>query len=427
MKKVLFVSFFSPPTGSGGGERVTKLLKYLDSFEKYLLTSDYTTYRYKDDSSRIPNNVKVYRVLFKDPRIFILKIIYKFLKKGKSVEKDIIEKYRIIPQSLATRIRLSLFIPDDKIRWVKDSKKVSEKIVDENKIDLVITSGPPHSTHLVGLNLKRKKKIKWVMDLRDLWSENPFVFYPKRAKVLNFKLEEKCLKECDLIIVVTNSFKKVLLEKFNFLSEDKIKVVHNGFDRKDFEIEPKKLSGFSITYTGSFYSLQTPVFFLKAIKELIDENKEFKKELKINILSPFEENVKRVVKELSLNDYIFLSGFMPHKEALSYVLGSNLLFLFLGKGGEATIPQKTFEYLGSGKRILATVPDGECKEILLKCGVEDIVDPDDIKEIKNKLLSIYNDHIQGNIVTYNEKNIEEFSMENISKKFFNSLIEGGVL
>lgn len=427
MKKVLFVSFFSPPTGSGGGERVTKLLKYLDSFEKYLLTSDYPTYRYKDDSSRIPNNVKVFRVLYKDPRFFIPKLVYKFLKKGKSVEKDIIEKYRIIPQSLATKIKLSLFIPDEKIRWAKDSKKVSEKIVDENKIDLVITSGPPHSTHLVGLNLKRKKKINWVMDIRDLWSENPFVFYPKRAKIKNLKLEEKCLKECDLIIVVTNSFKKVLLEKFNFLSEDKIKVVHNGFDRKDFEVEPKKLSGFSITYTGSFYTLQTPIFFLKAFSELINENSEFKKDARVYILSPFEQNVSKIIEELNLNDYIFLSGFIPHKEALSYVLGSELLFLFLGKGGEATIPQKTFEYLGSGRRILATVPDGECKEILLKCGVNDIVDPNDVNEIKNKLLSIYNDHIQSNSVSYNKKFIEEFSMENISKKFFNSLIEEGVL
>ncbi|HQJ56967.1 MAG TPA: hypothetical protein PLH46_04925, partial [Caldisericia bacterium] len=132
MKKILFVSFFSPPIGSGGGERVTKLLEYLNSFDRYLLTSNYPTCRYKDDFSRISDDVKVYRVLFKDPRLFVPKFIYKILKKNQSEEKDIIEKYKIIPQSFATKIRLMFFIPDDKIRWAKDSMKEGEKIVEEN-------------------------------------------------------------------------------------------------------------------------------------------------------------------------------------------------------------------------------------------------------------------------------------------------------
>lgn len=427
MKKILFVSFFSPPIGSGGGERVTKLLEYLDSFDRYLLTSNYPTCRYKDDFSRISDDVKVYRVLFKDPRLFVPKFIYKILKKNHKEEEDIIEKYKIIPQSFATKIRLMFFIPDDKIRWAKDSMKEGEKIVEENKIDIVITTGPPHSTHLIGLYLKRKKNIKWVMDLRDLWSENPFVFYPKRSKIKNQKLEEECLKECDLIIVVTESFKKVLLNKFDFLKEEKIKVVHNGYDKEDFVVKPKDLPGFTITYAGSFYSLQTPIFFLKAFKDLIDENDEFKKEAKIYILSPFEDNVNKIVDELKLNDNVIVSGFIPHKEAISYILGSKLLFLFLGRGGEVTVPQKTFEYLGSGKRILATVPDGECKEILIKCGVKDIVDPDDIKGIKRKLLEIYKDYKEGKNISLNKEMVEEFSMEKISKKFKDSLIEGGIL
>ncbi|MGC9089343.1 MAG: glycosyltransferase [Caldisericia bacterium] len=427
MKRILFISFFSPPIGSGGGERVTKLLKYLDSFEKYLLTSDYPTYKYKDDFFRIPEDVKVYRVLFKDPRVFIPKFLYKFLKKNQKEEKDIVEKYKTIPQSLATKIRLLFFIPDDKIRWVKDSKKISEKIVDDNKIDIVITTSPPHSTHLLGLNLKQKKNIKWVMDLRDLWTENPFVLYPEKVKAVNLKFEERCLRECDLIIVVTESFKKVLLEKFNFLKEEKIKVVHIGFDLDDFKVEPKNLPGFSITYAGSFYSLQTPVFFLKAFKELLNENEEFKKEAKVYILAPFEDNVNRIVNELELNKSVFVSGFIPHKDAISYILGSKLLFLFLGKGGEVTIPQKTYEYLGSGKRILATITDGECKEILKKCGVVDIVSPDDVEGIKKLLLKIYKEYKENKTINYNKNNISEFSMEKISKKFINSLIEGGVL
>ncbi len=427
MKKILFVSFSSPPIGSGGGERVTKLLKYLDFFDRYLLTSDYPTCRYKDDSSRISEDIKVYRVLFKDPRLFVPKFIYKILKKNHKEEKDIIEKYKIIPQSFATKIRLTFFIPDDKIRWAKDSMKKGEKIVEENKIDTVITTGPPHSTHLIGLYLKRKKNIKWVMDLRDLWSENPFVFYPNRSKIKNQKFEEECLKECDLIIAVTESFKRVLLNKFDFLKEEKIKVVHNGYDKEDFAVEQKDLPGFTITYAGSFYSLQTPVFFLKAFKELIEENDEFKNEARIHILSPFEDNVNKIVDELKLYGNVIVSGFIPHKEAVSYILGSKLLFLFLGKGGEATVPQKTFEYLGSGKRILATVPDGECKEILIKCGVKDIVDPDDVEGIKRKLLEIYKDYKEGKNVSLNKETVEEFSMEKISKKFKDSLIEGGIL
>jgi len=130
---------------------------------------------------------------------------------------------------------------------------------------------------------------------------------------------------------------------------------------------------------------------------------------------------------LKLNDNVIVSGFIPHKEAISYILGSKLLFLFLGRGGEVTVPQKTFEYLGSGKRIIATVPDGECKEILINCGVKDIVDPDDIERIKRKLLEIYKDYKEGKNISLNKEMVEEFSMEKISKKFKDSLIEGGIL
>lgn len=429
MKKILFVSFFSPPIGSGGGERVIKLLKYIKGFEKYLLTSDYPTYKYKDDSSRIPEGTEVIRVKFKDPRIFIPKFLYRFLKRGTSKEeKDIVEKYRVLKSSLLTKLRLRLFIPDDKVKWAKDSVKVAKNLIEKEKIDVVITSGPPHSTHLVGLSLKKRFNIKWVMDIRDLWSENPFVEYPLKSKIKNRKIEEKCLKECDLIIVVTESFKEVLLKEFDFLNENKIKVVYGGFDKKDFDIvEPKSLPGFSISYVGSFYSLQTPVFFFKAFQEFLEEDENFKKEAKIYILSPFEENTKKIVDEMILNDFVKISGYLPHKEAISYMLGSKLLFLFLGKGGEVTVPQKTFEYLGSGKRIIALVPDGECKEILLRCGVKDIVDPESIEEIKKTLKKIYRDYLNGVEVIYNKEEIDKFSMENISRVFIESLKEGGVL
>lgn len=427
MKKILFVSFFSPPIGSGGGERVIKLLKYIKDYEKYLLTSDYPIYKYRDDSSRIPEDVKVIRVKFKDPRIFIPKFLYRVLKREKKEEKDILDKYRVLKSSLLTKLRLKLFIPDDKIKWVKDAFKEAKKIIEKEKINIVITSGPPHSTHLIGLNLKKRINIKWVMDLRDLWSENPFIEYSLSSKIKNRKVEEKCLKECDLIVVVTESFKKVLLKEFAFLNENKIKIVYGGFDKKDFEVESKKLDGFSISYIGSFYSLQTPVFFLKAFQLLINENEKFKKDAKVYILSPFEENVKKIVDEMNLRDFVKISGFLPHKEAISYILGSSLLFLFLGRGGEVTVPQKTFEYLGSGRRIIALVPDGECKDILSRCGVKDIVEPDDVDKIKETLKKIYLDYLNGVEVKYNKEEIDKFSMENLSKIFIESLKEGGVL
>jgi glycosyltransferase involved in cell wall biosynthesis len=427
MKKILFVSFFSPPIGSGGGERVIKLIKYLKNFKKYLLTSDYPTYKYRDDSSRIPEDVEVVRVKFKDPRIFIPKVFYKILKRGKEENKDIIEKYKVLKQSILTKLRLYLFIPDDKVKWAKSSYKVAEKLIKENDIDVIVTSGPPHSTHLVGLYLKRRKNIKWVMDLRDLWSLNPFVDYPPSSRRKNREIEERCLKNSDLIIVVTESFKKVLLKEFKFLNESKIKVVYGGYDRKDFDVEPIKLPFFSITYAGSFYSLQTPVFFLKAFKDLIEEDENFKKDAKIYILSPFEENVKKIVDDLNLGEYVFISGFLPHKEAIRYILGSSLLFLFLGRGGEVTVPQKTFEYLGSGKRIIACVPDGECKNILENCGVKDIVEPDDVNKIKEKLKEIYYEIKSGKEIKHNFDEINKYSMENISDKFIESLKEGGIL
>lgn len=427
MKKILFVSFFSPPIGSGGGERVLKLLKYLKNFEKFLLTSDYPSYKYRDDTTRIPEDVKVIRVFYKDPRFFIPKFLLKLLKKRKERSSDIIEKYRELKSSLANRLKLIFFIPDDKITWVKDSIKIAKKLVLDNKIDVVYTSGPPHSVHLIGKYLKKFKNIKWVMELRDLWSENPFVEYPNFVRRKNRKIESTCLEMADLIVVVNRSFKDRLLKEHNFLNEDKIKVVYGGFDKKDFEIEKKDLKGFSIVYSGSFYSLQTPIFFLKAFKDLLEENEDFKNDAKFYILGPFEETIKKIIDDLSLNNFVSVSGFLPHKESISFILGAELLFLFLGRGGEETVPQKLFEYLGSKRRILATVPDGECKEILLNCKVDSITEPDDIEMIKRNLLKIYHDYKSKVKVVYDEAFIERFSMENIIKDFLNSLQTGGIL
>lgn len=427
MKKILFISFFSPPMGSGGVQRVLKQINNLKGFEVCLLTADYLSIKYKDNSLKISEDVKVFRVIYRDPRVlfpaFLLKLMKK-LKKGK--KKTTKDEFKVLSKGFLSKLKLSLFVPDEKVTWVKDAVKAGRKIVKEEKIDVVITSGPPHSVHLIGLNLKRLG-IKWVMDMRDLWSENPFVLYPERIRRKNRRIEEKCVRNVDLIITVTESFKKRLLKTHKFLMEDRIKVVYGGYDEKDFGVTPKSLDGFTISYAGSFYSIQTPFYFLKAVKEVVDEDEEIRKNLKVYILGPFEENTERIVSYLNLEDFVVVTGYLPHKETISYMLGSDVLFLYLAKAGFETVPQKTFEYMRVGKRILGLVPDGECKEILTSCGFKDNVDPENVEEIKVAIKRLFYWWKKKERFIPDRKCIEKFSMDHLIDIFKNSLKEGGIL
>lgn len=428
MKKILFVSFFSPPMGSGGSQRILKIVNNLKGFEKYLLTANYPSIRYKDEFLKVSDDVKIFRVYYKDPRLFFPKALLKLIKRKKKEEGgiDVIEEFKILKGGLLSKLKLSFFIPDEKVTWVKDASLEGKRIIKENEIDTVITTGPPHSVHLIGLKLKTLG-IKWVMDLRDLWSDNPFVLYPGKVREKNRRLEERCIREADLILTVTKSFKERLIKTYDFLSEDRVKVVYGGYDENDFNVPPKKLKGFTISYAGSFYSIQTPVYFLKAIREIIDENEEIKRNIKVYILGPFEENTKRIVSSLGLENYVVVTGFIPHREAISYILGSSVLFLYLARDGFETVPQKTFEYMRAKKRILALVPDGECKNILETCGFKDSVDPEDVTEIKKKIKELFGLWKRGEDFKPDIDCVRKYSMDNLVDVFINSLKEGGVI
>ncbi|MCD6168116.1 MAG: glycosyltransferase [Caldisericia bacterium] len=428
MKKILFVSFFSPPMGSGGSQRILKILNNLKGFEKYLLTANYPSIRYKDEFLKVSEDVKIFRVYYKDPRLLFPKALLKLIKRKKREEgiRNVIEEFKVLKGGLLSKLKLSLFIPDEKITWVKDATREGKRIIKENEIDAVITTGPPHSVHLIGLKLKTMG-VKWVMDLRDLWSDNPFVLYPEKVREKNRRMEENCIREADLILTVTKSFKERLLKTYNFLSEERVKVVYGGYDENDFNVPHKKLKGFTISYAGSFYSIQTPVYFLKAVREIIDEDEEIKRDIKVYILGPFEENTKRIVSFLGLKNYVVVTGFIPHKEAISYMLGSSVLFLYLARKGFETVPQKTFEYMRAGRRILALIPDGECKEILETCGFKDNVDPENVSEIKKKIKELFGLWKRGEEFKPDIDCVKRYSMDNLVDVFINSLKEGGVI
>lgn len=368
MKKVLVITYYWPPSGGSGVQRWLKFVKYFREFgiEPIILTvdSEFASFPVLDESliSDIPNGIEIHRTKAKSPFN-----IYSKIRQRKVPQSGFAgdSKPNLIERCMRF-IRGNFFIPDARIGWNKFAIKKAEELITQHKLDCVITTSPPHSTQLIGLELKNKFNLRWIADLRDPWTDiyyNKELYRTRLAEKLDRRLEEKCLKSADNVIVVSESIAELLTNRYQSISS-KITIIPNGYDESDFQIKETRVTDYNyISYIGNLGPSYPINSFLSEFKQFSDNNPNWRLRFVGNVF----EKIKKQILNSDFSERVEFISYVEHKKAIDYMLESKALLLIIPNATEnkGILTGKLFEYLASKKPIIFIGPeDGDAAKIL---------------------------------------------------------------
>ncbi len=418
MKKVLIITYYWPPAGGPGVQRWLKFVKYLSQFniEPIVYVPENPHYPLVDDSllNEIPENCTILKQPIKEP-YELAKMVSK--KKTQRISSGIIsDKKQTLLEKLMLCVRGNLFIPDARIGWVKPSVKFLKAYLKVNPVDVIVSSGPPHSLHLIGLGLKNETGIPWVTDFRDPWTSIGYhkkLRLSKRSQKKHKQLESKILTNCDAVIV-TSPFTKRQFEK---ITEAPIALITNGFD---VEISPSKNldSDFTISHIGSLLTERNPEILWKVLSELVQENEEFNARFKLQLAGVVSEDVLLSIKRFGLNDYVQNFGYVSHEKSIALQKNSQVLLLIEidSIGTRAIIPGKLFEYMASQRPILALGPkESDMAPLIESTKTGSFFDYFQEKEMKKEILNWFESYKNNSLVSHSQ-GVEAYSRKNLTKQ-----------
>ena len=389
MKKVLIISYYFPPSGGSGVQRWLKFVKYLPEFgyDPIVLTVDPTVASYPQIDATllqdIPSLVRVERTTTRE-----ILSLYKRVSPTKEIPYGGFanENTNTFFSILSRFVRGNLFLPDPRRGWNKFAYKKACELIEQEQIDTVITTSPPHSTQLIGLKLKKRfASIQWIADLRDPWLD---IFYYKDtyptwlADKLNAYYERAVLQQADQLITVSNGCKNLFLQ--HAAVADKFHVIPNGYDEDDFEQLPvdKAADKFVISYIGVLSGLYCIDGLIDAVANL---SASYKYQLTIRFVGKIAPEIRQKLSEKGIDDILEFVDYVPHNEALRYMKNAHLLLLLLPHASSNTgiLTGKLFEYMASETPILMLASDTEeATQLLQSCQAGRAVHPLDSAAIQ---------------------------------------------
>ncbi|WP_343640170.1 glycosyl transferase family 1 [Chryseobacterium sp.] len=424
-KKILIITYYWPPAGGPGVQRWLKFAKYLPDFgwKPIIYTPENPSYPLLDETlmKDVPENIEMVRTKIWEPYQLAEKL-NKSNKKFKAGQFDV-GKNQSWKSRLSIWVRGNFFIPDARVFWVKPSITFLEKYLKENKIDTIVTSGPPHSLHLIGLGLKNKMPdLKWVADFRDPWTEISYYKHLKLTKSSDKKhrqLESAVFKNADITLATSytdaENFRKAGANAF---------CITNGFDESDSSKKAGENKNsqiekaFTLSYIGVLEQLRNPENLWKALDELVKENAEFAADFKLKFVGRIDDKILHSIENSSLKNHILNLGYLAHGKAVKEMQNSNLLLItnFPNESSRGIIPGKIFEYLASGKLILSFGPDkADVSKILEETQAGKHFSYQDTEAVKSFILEKFNLWKDGSLLE-NTQHIEQFSRKNLTQQ-----------
>jgi glycosyltransferase involved in cell wall biosynthesis len=289
-----------------------------------------------------------------------------------------------------------LFVPDDRIGWVPMANAQADRILRSRPVRFVLTSSYPNSTHLVGSHLKKRFRVKWIADFRDGWTQNPyFGRYPTPLHAaLNRGLERRVAANADAVITVSEPIAQHLS---SIGGGDRVQVIPNGFDPDDFAgLDRITFNRFTIAYTGTLFMQRSPEHFFAAVRGLLDTYPGVAENFQVIFMTRFRPEHEAAIADLGIGNVIQNWGLRPYREALRLQISADALLVMEGeaKNSEIMLTQKIFEYLATGKPILAITPPGALGDVIRRTGAGVVVPPDDIYQIKERLYDLFNGQVR---------------------------------
>lgn len=422
MKKVLVITYYWPPSGGAGVQRWLKFVKYLRQYgwEPVVFTVEDGEFPERDNSllKDVPDGIEIIREPIKEPYL-LYKLFIGRGKKEKIHAGFLTEKKKnSLLQNIAVWIRGNFFIPDARMLWIKPSVNKLQKWLTQNKVDALVSTGPPHSCHLIAMKLKKLTGIPWLADFRDPWTKIDYYKDLKltaRADRKHQRLEREVISYADAVVTVG----KTMQEEFATLVSRDIDCITNGYDDDDITKEnvvPDK--EFSIAHVGTMVKTRNPVALWKALSELLEEESGLKSHLLLKLVGKVDVAVQESLTQFGLHTYVKFTDYLNHDDVVKVQRQSQLLLLVINRthNAKGVLTGKLFEYMAARRPVICIGPvDGDAAEIVNETQCGKAVDYDDVISLKRIVRDYYMQYLQHRLNT-SSVNVEKYSRRALTEK-----------
>ncbi|MUV02893.1 glycosyltransferase [Flavobacterium rakeshii] len=424
MNKVLVITYYWPPAGGPGVQRWLKFVKYLPEYgiEPVVYVPKNPTYPLIDEE--LQKDVSYNTTILKNNIIEPYGWASVFSKKNtKKISSGIIpdKKKQSALQKLMLWVRGNMFIPDARVLWVRPSVSYLSNYLQGSGIDTIITTGPPHSLHLIGMELQKRFGVKWIADFRDPWTTIGYhkeLRLSKSSQQRHKKMERDVLNTADSIIVTSPTTKA----EFEQLTDKPVTVITNGYDVELVAKEPLD-EKFTLAHIGSFLSERNPKILWESLSELVSEDTEFKDKFELKLIGAVSQEVLTSIEQHGLNDYVNNMGYVSHSEAVKQQRKSQVLLLVEidSPDTRCIIPGKLFEYMASERPVIGIGPqEADFADIIKTTNTGVFVEYTEKEKLKDTLKSYFAQYM-GEGLKVHAIGLQQYSRRNLTNQLANLL------
>ena len=409
-------------------QRWVKFAKYLPSegWLPVIYTPENPEQLAVDESlaAEIPAEAEILKTRIVEPYEIYKKVLRKSGHSKEAVEVNPVNaQNKSFLQKVAMWVRGNFFRPDPRCLWIRPSVRFLKKYLQEHPVDLIVSTGPPQSMHLIGRALARETGLPWVADFRDPWTK---IFYFKHlsmtraTKKWHKKMEKKVLDDASVVVAVS----PLVQQEFQQMTQTPVELITNGFDECDFtsercrEAEGGPEREFCITHTGLFAADGNPTVLWDVLADKCASDEAFRRALKIRLIGKTDDSILSALREVGLEDAVEDMGYQPHAVAVEQQRKASLLILPLRKEPEykAVLPGKLFEYLASWRPVLGIgQPDGAMSMILNTTKTGFVLDWEDRRSIARFIDLCWKNHLEGRL-TVDDADISQFTRRNLTHR-----------
>lgn len=428
-KKVLIITYYWPPASGPGVQRWLKFAKFLPDldWEPIVITPKNGSYPNTDDTllNDVPSNLRVITTPTLEPFAWYNRLTGQGTQGNASpVGMMGLKQTRNPIKRLAKYIRANWFIPDARKGWVPYAVKAAKALMSKENIAAIITTGPPHSTHLAGLQLKKAIGCKWMADFRDPWVDiyyNAFLPRTSATEKRDKALQDEVLKQADLVLTVGDGLATKLGQ-----TARQTAAIYNGYDRADFQMEVSRTERkqFSLHYIGNLKANQNPQALWDVIADLRMHNAAFKEAFQLNFTGNIDPTIAQAIDKTGIGECMVTRPFAPHQEAVRQMQQAHLLLFIIPQtqGNDVILTGKLFEYLASRTQLLAIGPKaGNAAQLLSKCNRLPMLDYTDKSGIAQQLTDAFVAFQSGQLYKHKGMEHEQFSREGLTRELANWL------
>ncbi|MFZ4562604.1 MAG: glycosyltransferase family 4 protein [Bacteroidales bacterium] len=429
MKKALIITYYWPPSGGAGVQRWLKFVKYLRDFgwEPVVFCPENPEYPEIDLSlfKDVPQGLEVLKFPIWEPYLAYKKLLGR--KKEDKINAAFLSenKKNKTLEDISVWIRGNFFIPDARKFWIRPSIRFLKKYLEGHPVDVIISTGPPHSTHMIAMPLAAKFNMPWLADFRDPWTNIDFykdLMLTRPADRKHHKLELEVLRNATAVTVISNSmagdFRKILDRTYT--------VITNGFDQEDVIPQaPEQDKKFSIAHIGTLVSTRNPLTLWEALKSLLSVHPELAKDLEIKLVGKVDFTVTTALDDYGLTPFVKKIDYMPHDEVVNCQRQSQVLLLIINNtpNSRMILTGKFFEYLAARRPVLCLGPeDGDAARILNETKAGLLAGFGDVEKMKQHILQFYEGFKNGKLKVQSQE-IEKYARRELTRQLASTLNE----